>query len=187
MGSSIDIYEEAVVQDRIEMRGQLRLCLTDQAGRVVQERQYHNRIVTSGRMLVAEMFSGVTSGAPPTAVTHMAVGTGATDPTDDDKNLLEPRPLAPPGAAQRGARKPITVEEPEPFEEAVPGTGDKVKRVRVSLSAVFDYNEANGGEPLREAGVFTAEAGGVMYNRVVFEPVIKTSAFKLTLLWDIIF
>ena len=42
-------------------------------------------------------------------------------------------------------------------------------------------------EPLREAGVFNAATGGVMYNRVVFQDVTKTDAFKLTLLWDIVF
>jgi hypothetical protein len=40
---------------------------------------------------------------------------------------------------------------------------------------------------LREAGIFTAVSGGVMYNRVVFDAVTKTNAFKLTLLWDITF
>ena len=61
-------------------------------------------------------------------------------------------------------------------------------RIRVSLQAVFDFNEANDpAVPLREAAIFTAAAGGVMYNRVVFEPVTKTDAFKLTLLWDVIF
>lgn len=165
------------MQDRNEMRGQLTLRLTNQIGHVIQERQYHNRIVTSGRMLVAQMFGGVISGAPPTPVTHMAVGIGAADPSDDDTELVAPR----------GARNPIAAPQYISFEEATPGTAEKVKRVRVALTAVFDYDEANGREPLREAGVFTAETGGVMYNRVVFEPVTKTRAFKLTLLWDIIF
>jgi len=159
------------------MRGQLTLRLTDQIGQVVQERQYHNRIVTSGRMLVAQMFGGDTSGVPPTPVTHMAIGTGPADPADDDTDL----------AAPRGTRNPIAAPQYISFEETTPGTAEKVRRVRVSLTAVFDYDEANGQEPLREAGVFTAEAGGVMYNRVVFEPVTKTRAFKLTLLWDIVF
>ena len=52
---------------------------------------------------------------------------------------------------------------------------------------MFDFGDANGAEPFREAGIFTAENGGVMYNRVVFDAVTKTDAFKLTLLWDIVF
>ena len=74
------------------------------------------------------------------------------------------------------------------YSEISEGTGpDEVKRVRARLTAVFDFGDANGTEPLREAGIYTAENGGVMYNRVVFEPVTKTDAFKLTLLWDIVF
>jgi hypothetical protein len=61
-------------------------------------------------------------------------------------------------------------------------------RLRVTLQTVFDFAEANDPSvPLREAGIFTAETGGVMYNRVVFEPVTKTNAFRLTLFWEIIF
>jgi hypothetical protein len=62
-----------------------------------------------------------------------------------------------------------------------------VLRVRASVKAVFDFNEANGTAPLREAAIFTAAAGGVMYNRVVFDAVTKTNAFQLTMLWDITF
>jgi hypothetical protein len=62
-----------------------------------------------------------------------------------------------------------------------------VKRIRVGLTASFDFGEANGPEPLQEAGLFNAAADGVMYNRVVFEPVTKTDAFKLTLLWEVVF
>jgi hypothetical protein len=177
------------------MRGSLTLQITDREGRVVRERQYHNRIVKTGRELVAKLFAGVSGGAPPTRVTHMAVGTNATAPADNQTALL----------AERAPRKEIQAADVvyTEFEELVAGTvqateatqpggatnrvAASVRRVRVSLKAVFDFNEANGPEPLREAGIFTAATGGVMYNRVTFDPVTKTNAFKLTLLWDITF
>jgi hypothetical protein len=59
--------------------------------------------------------------------------------------------------------------------------------VRAQVQTVFDYAEANGADPLREAAIFTALAGGTMYNRVVFDPVTKTNTFRLTLIWDILF
>ena len=63
-----------------------------------------------------------------------------------------------------------------------------VKRTRLTLTAVFDFGEANDpATPLSEAAIFTAATAGVMYNRVVFAPVTKTNAFKLTLFWDIVF
>jgi hypothetical protein len=158
-----------------EMHGALTLQLQDRAGQVVHQQQYRNRIVTSGRNLVAQLFAGQASGAPPTQVSHMAVGTDATPPSDADAALH----------AERAPRKAITAVD---YSEITEGSGaNEVRRVRARLTAVFDFNDANGADPLQEAGIFTAETGGVLYNRVVFEPVTKTNAFKLTLLWDIVF
>lgn len=160
------------MDEKQDMYGQLTLVCTDSAGCEVWRRQMRNHIVTSGRNLVAELFSGTIAGAPPSAVTHMAVGTDAAAAADGDLSLT----------AQRGARKAISSATISQFAEA------GVTRVRVSLQTVFDFNEANDAVvPLREAGIFTAAAGGVMYNRVVFPAVTKTNAFKLTLLWDIVF
>jgi hypothetical protein len=87
--------------------------------------------------------------------------------------------------AARAPRNPITTVTYSEVTESSPG--GPVKRIRASLQTIFDFNEANGAEPLREAGIFTAAAGGVMYNRVVFDPVTKSNNFKLTLIWDIVF
>ena len=163
------------MKETIDMRGALTLQLRDRGGKLIHQTHYKNRIVTSGRSLVAQMFAGVSEGVPPSQVTHMAVGTDSTPPTDADTGLM----------AERETRKVITDVDYSEFSE---GDGDnEVKRVRARLTAVFDFGDANGEEPLSEAGIFTADADGVMYNRVVFEPVTKTDAFKLTLLWDIVF
>jgi hypothetical protein len=159
------------MNERLDMRGQVTLRLTDRDGNVVAERHRRNRIVRTGRQLVAQLFAGVSGGPPPTQVTHMAVGTGAAAPADDQVGL----------ATERAPRKPIQETEFTDFDDG--GT----RRVRVSLRSVFDFGEANGPEPLREAGIFTAATAGVMYNRVVFDAVTKTNAFQLTLLWEITF
>jgi hypothetical protein len=101
----------------------------------------------------------------------MAVGTGAVAVNDDQTALASPR----------GVRNPITSVT---YSEV---TESGAKRVRTTLQTVFDFDQANGAEPLREAGIFTDAAGGTMYNRVVFEPVTKSSSFKLTLIWDVVF
>jgi len=166
------------MQEQNNMRGEVTLRLTDAAGRVIHEQHRKNRIVRAGRQLVAQLFGGVAAGTPPTAVTHMGVGTDATAAADDQTALL----------AERAPRKAIAEITYSDFDEAQPG-GGSVRRVRAALRAVFDFNEANGPVPLREAGIFTAAAAGsgVMYNRVIFEPVTKTNAFQLTLLWEITF
>jgi hypothetical protein len=163
------------MEEQLEMRGALTVQLTDRAGAMVYQARFKNRIVTSGRALVAQMFAGVSGGVPPGRVTHMAVGTDATLPADADNGLK----------AERPPRKAIGEVDYSEISEGA--AGSELKRVRARLTAVFDFGDANGATPLREAGIFTAEAGGVMYNRVVFEPVTKTDAFKLTLLWDVTF
>ena len=162
--------------ESMQMRGALTLQLVERDGRVAHTQIRRNRIVKSGRLLVAQLFGGVSSGTPPTPVSHVAVGIDGTAPTDDDAAL----------GSQRATPNAITAVTYLPFDDPVAG-GGVVKRTRASVTAVFDFDEANGPEPLREAGLLTAASGGVLYNRVVFDPVTKTNAFKLTVLWDVVF
>ena len=163
------------MHENMDMNGQVHITLTDQQGQVVYARTHKNRIVKTGRQLVAQLFGGVSAGAPPSKVSHMGVGTDGTTASDDQTSLI----------AARGNRNPIA---PPTYSEIVDASsGSPVKRIKVSLQTVFDYGEANGDAPLREAAIFTAAQDGVMYNRVVFDPVSKTSTFKLTLIWDITF
>ena len=157
------------MQEDMNMRGAVRIITEDRSGCIVHDRRHANRIVKSGRRLVAELYAGV-SGTPPSQVSHMAVGTGSDAATDDQTTLV----------AERARNAVVTPVYNEIIDEAV-------ARIRVTLQTVFDFAEANGAEPLREAGIFTAAANGTMYNRVVFDPVTKTDTFKLTLIWDIVF
>lgn len=159
-----------------DMHGRLTLQLCDREGRVIHEQRPNNRIVRAGRQLVAQLFGGVGGGTPPAKVTHMAVGTNATPAADDQTALL----------GERAPRKAISDVSYVDFDETI--DGKTTRRVRTTLKAIFEFDDANDpAVPLREAAIFTAAAGGVMYNRVVFEPVTKTNAFKLTLLWDVTF
>lgn len=158
------------MRETMDMQGRLRLLLEDSNGRILLDRAHANRIVKNGRQLVAQLFAGVT-GTPPSKVSHMAVGTGADAATDDQAALVAER-----------ARNPVATPV---YSEIVDGAG--VKRIKVSLQSVFDFGEANGTDPLREAGIFTAPSAGTIYNRIVFDPVTKANTFKLTLIWDIVF
>jgi hypothetical protein len=164
------------MEDRIDMYGVLTLQVTDLNGQVVQLQRCRNRIVTSGRRLAAELFTGVFSATPLSPISHMGVGTGSNPPADADNAL----------GGQRGDRKPITVTYQQFDEVKQPAT---IRRVQISLQAVFDYNDANDSNfALREAGIFNNATAGMLYSRVVFDQaVVKTNTFKLTLLWDVIF
>jgi len=162
------------MNEREDMHGQLTLSLTDEQGEIVLQISRKNRIVKAGRLLVAQLFAGISGGSPPSKVTHMAVGTDKTAATDDQTQL---------GAEV--ARNPITDVTFTEFDDN--SGGSTTRRVKATLKAIFDFNDANAAQPLQEAGIFTASTSGVMYNRVVFDPVTKTKAFKLTMMWEITF
>lgn len=163
------------MQEQLDMQGRLTLCLIDSTGQIIDKRRQKNRIVTSGRRLVAQLFGGINaSGAAP--VTHMAVGTGAATTEDTQSSLRNER-----------FRKPINRITETDYEEFVDPATD-VRRVRVQLSTELDFDEANGSEELREAAILSvSDEQSILYNRVVFAPVTKTDAFQLTLLWEIVF
>lgn len=158
------------MHETMNMQGRVRLIGETHDGRVVFDRSHANRIVQAGRQLVAQRFAGV-PGTPPAIVSHMGVGTDGTAPADGDVKL----------GAER-SRNPVAA----PVYSAIVDSAG-VQRIRVSLQTVFDFGEANGADPLREAAIFTAAADGTMYNRVVFDAVTKANTFKLTLIWDIVF
>src|SRR5215467_11532144 len=109
------------MREKIEMRGALTLRLTDREGRVVHEQQRHNRIVRSGRQLVAQLFAGPGGGPVPTKVTHMAVGTSSAAP-DDTQTAL---------GAERAPRMPISEIVFADLDDPVPGGGGAtVKRIK---------------------------------------------------------
>jgi hypothetical protein len=161
------------MHETMNMHGRVRLIGTTREGHVVLDRSHANRIVKSGRQLVAQHFAGV-PGTPPAIVSHIGVGTGGTAPSDGDTTLVAER-------ARNAVTAPV-------YSAIVDGAGaQSVQRVKVTLQTVFDFGEANGADPLREAAIFTASAAGTMYNRVVFDAVTKAPTFKLTLIWDIVF
>jgi hypothetical protein len=152
--------------DALEMKGRLTLQKRNAANEMIEAIEANNSIVLDGRDLVAKLFIN----EPIAPISHVAVGTGATpvDPAADTELGTE---------LFRKAINPI-----DPSQHLV--TTDENKK-KVTITAELDFNEANGA--LTEAGLFNADSGGVMYNRVVFPPINKTTDFKLTLIWEIIF
>lgn len=155
------------IHEEIDMKGRLTLRLQNREGIVVQELAADNDIVMTGRDLVAKLFSKVTIDP----ISHIAVGTGATpvNAASDQKLVTE---------LFRKAITPI-----DPAKDIRPVK----QKVRVVVSTELDFAEGNGA--LTEAAIFNGAnaASSVMYNRVVFPPVSKTSDFKLTLVWEILF
>ncbi len=153
------------MRESLDMFGRLTIQINDSEGKLVESVAANNSIVLSGRDLVAKLFIKETINP----VSHVAVGTGSAPVT--------------PGDTQLGTelfRKPIN---PANASQNLTTTQDNKKKVTVTTD--LDFGEANGA--LTEAGLFNASAAGVMYNRVVFPTINKTPAFKLTLIWEIVF
>jgi hypothetical protein len=149
------------------LKGHLKIRFWDRSDNLVREVASNNSIVLSGRDLVAKLFINQTI----TPISHLAVGL-------DDSAVAA-------GNTQLGNelfRKAINT--PNPSTDITVTSADKIK---VTLTADLDFTEGNG--VLREAALFNDPNPntGVMYNRVVFPQVTKTTDFKLTFVWEVLF
>ena len=157
-------------RELLDIQGRLTMHLVNAEGEVERTVEVSNMIVNSGRSLVASMFAG--KGGKP--ISHVAVGKNGNETTAVDVKLGE-----------EVFRKAVTIANPEKI------TVDGKDRFKVTLTSELGLNEPPGADVvLQEAGLFNGllnAADTVMYNRVKFPPVTKTSAFKLTLFWEIIF
>jgi hypothetical protein len=166
-------------QDTLDMQGYLTIQVFDRTGQLIHTSQRQNSIVYSGRDLVAKLFAQQTIDP----IRYIAVGTGnrAVDPSTDQ--ALENEVF----------RKPLKLfNASEDLTDVGPGPkSDEPKRRCLILKADLDSNEPpSGPHVLQEAGLFNSDqpGKGVMYNRVVFSSgILKTTDFKLTLRWEIVF
>jgi hypothetical protein len=153
------------LHEALDMRGRLTAQKRDDQDKLIETIRVNNSIVLNGRDLVAKLFIN----EPIDPVSHVAVGTGSTAVAAADSALE--------AEVFRKAINPV-----DPSQHITTTDTDKRK---VMITAELDFAEANAA--LTEAGLFNADSGGVMYNRVVFPPINKTADFKLTLIWEIIF
>ena len=155
------------VSEDLDIKGRLTLQKRNADDEILAEIAVNNTIVLTGRDLVARLFinqPGIRT------ISHVAVGTDNAVTTGDDKQLKA-----------ECFRKEIGIIKPDEVVTTNQG------RRKVTISVDLELGEANSTKPLTEAGLFNAQQGGVMYNRVIFSPISKTNQFKLTLIWEIIF
>jgi hypothetical protein len=153
------------IQDTMDIKGSLTIQKRDLNNQLVEEIHANNTIVTSGRRLVAQLFSkDFKDTIKP--VSQIAIGGNDKAVSDDDQKL-----------DQEIFRKEIN-----PIKDS-----DLVvlpdKRIKLTITADLQAEEGNG--ELKEAALFNEDQ--VMYNRVIFTPINKTPDFTLTLIWEITF
>ncbi|MCZ8225574.1 MAG: hypothetical protein O9324_16895 [Microcystis sp. LE19-84.1B] len=154
------------IQDTMDIKGSLTIQKRDLNNQLVEEIHANNTIVTSGRRLVAQLFSkDFKDTIKP--VSEIAIGGNDKAVSDDDLQL-----------AQEIFRKKIN-----PIKDSDLVLLPDSKRIKLTITADLQAEEGNG--ELKEAALFNEDK--VMYNRVIFKPINKTPDFTLTLIWEITF
>lgn len=156
------------INDGQQMYGKVRIILKNENGRVIEEREINNAIVNKGRELVANLLVGKT-GAGIGAITHMAVGSGSTPTISSMDGLTD-------------AKTPRSIIE----KNTVSMVGEEAQ---IDIEATFKGEVIVPTETvgLREAGIFTAMTGGIMYNRITFDEIPLRAGLELTLQWKLCF
>jgi hypothetical protein len=145
--------------DSIKMKGKLNIVLTGPDGKLKEQREVDNLVVTVGKNFIASSMAKTTTNSP-AAMTHMEVGTGTTAAAVGDTALQTPV-----------ASSRVTL------------TSTTVTTNNVAYVATFPAGTGTGA--LTEAGIFNASSTGTMLCRTVFSVINKGAADTLGITWTV--
>jgi len=140
--------------------GQLTVKAFDKKGRLVHVYETPNTIVYDARDIMASLLVG--DSVSTKKLSKIGTGLDGTPPVRTDTTL-----------GNELLKVDIT-------SYTFPATG------QVELSALLDYTSAANGQPLQEAGLFSAD-GTTMFARQIFGTITKSSSLQLQFIWRIIF
>jgi len=150
-----------MLTDNIKARGLVSFVLTDENGNIKEQKET-NLVVNTGLAFIAQAMLKTTVNTP-TAMTHMAVGTGSVAAAAANTAL---------GA--ESAR--VTLATPTNVTTTV--TNDSVQYVAT-------FNPGVGTAAITEAGIFNAASAGTMLCRTVFAVINKGPLDTLTITWKV--
>lgn len=158
------------------MKGFLTLKLRDKNQQLITERRGGNSVMQTGGEILARLFAG--SG---TGITHMGVGTN-DQAHSEGYTTTE---LANEAVGEIPALEGETQIAIAP--DAFTITTDTTRQViTVKLRATLPATAAVG--TIREAGLLSiSEEGTSLYNRIIFDPVVKGDDHELTMFWEVSF
>ena len=148
-----------MILERIKANGRLNILLVDAQGNIKDERDVNNLVVDVGLAYIASRMKDATA----TAMSHMAVGTGATAAADAQTALVT--------ESARVALTSTTI------------TTTTVANDTVQYVATF--GAGTGTAALTEAGIFNAASVGTMLCRTVFSVINKGANDTLTITWKV--
>jgi len=140
--------------DFLTAKGTLGIVLTDENGNLKQELNVTNLVVDTGLDYIASRMKDATA----TAMTHMAIGSGTTDPAPADTALQ----------TQLG-RVSLT---------STKVTGN-------SVAYIASFAEGTGTGEVTEAGIFNASSAGTMLCRTEFAVINKAAGDSMTITWTV--
>jgi hypothetical protein len=141
-------------QENLKITGKLNITVRDEAGVLKDTREIENLVVTAGLTYIASRMASASA----TAMSHMAVGTGAT-------------------AAAAGNTTLGTETARVALGSTTPGS------TNIVYSASFGAGVGTGA--LTEAGVFNAASAGNMLCRTVFSVINKAANDTMTITWTV--
>lgn len=142
-----------MINEQIKVTGDVTVTITGKDGQVKDQRQIKNLVVTSGKQFIAARMVGT-----PTAMSHMAVGAGATAAAAGDTALgSELGRVSLASGAASGAV--------------------------VTYTATFPAGTGTGA--VTEAGILNASSAGTMLCRTVFAVVNKGADDAMSITWAI--
>jgi hypothetical protein len=140
--------------DFLTAKGTLGIVLTDENGNLKQELNVTNLVVDTGLDYIASRMKDATA----TAMTHMAIGSGTTDPAPADTALQ----------TQLG-RVSLT---------STTVTGN-------SVAYIASFAAGTGTGAVTEAGIFNASSAGTMLCRTEFAVINKAAGDSMTITWTV--
>lgn len=136
-------------------KGELNIVLRDENGNIKENVTVPNLVVDTGLAYIASRMKDTTLGA----MTHMAVGSGTTNPAAGDTAL----------ETQLGSRVSLT--------------STTVTANAIEYVATFGAGVGTGA--VTEAGIFNASTSGTMLCRTEFAVINKGSADSMTITWTV--
>lgn len=142
-----------MIQETIKAKGELNIKLFGPDGKLKNEKTVPNLVVTAGKGFIASRMVGT-----PTAMSHMAIGSGTTNPDVADTTLQTE--LGRVGLTSSGASGAV-----------------------VTYVATFGATVGTGA--VTEAGILNASTGGTLLCRTEFAVVNKGADDSMTVTWTI--
>jgi len=136
-------------------KGVLNIVLRDETGAVKEDVTVENLVVDTGLAYIASRMKDTTQ----TAMSHMAVGSGTTNPAAGDTQL----------ESQLGSRVSLT--------------STTVTDNAVEYVATFGAGVGTGA--VTEAGIFNASTSGTMLCRTEFAVINKGASDSMTITWTV--